>query len=62
MLHEDHHSNWHEVALDEHKSAAIVWCQQTIGEHNLDWYTNSYYRKFWFKNEKDAIMFTMKWV
>ena len=52
---------WHEVALDEHKSAAVVWCKNHIGEHNLDWYTNSYYRKFWFKDEHTATLFALRW-
>lgn len=55
------YNTWHEVTLNEHSSAAVVWCKNHVGEHNLDWYTNSYYRRFWFKDEHTATLFALRW-
>ena len=40
--------NWH----------AFVWCRDNLLLNDWDHTTEGY----WFKNEQDAIMFTLKWI
>lgn len=40
--------NWH----------AFIWCRDNLLLNDWDHTTEGY----WFKNEQDAIMFTLKWI
>jgi hypothetical protein len=43
-------------------SSGSIWAQETDSQApvvNERWYVNN--RKFWFRNEKDRIMFVLRW-
>lgn len=42
--------------------AAAEWCVKTFGYDNINlWYSRGDKPHFWFKSEKDAMWFTLKW-
>lgn len=42
--------------------AAASWCIDTFGQNNVDlWYNKNDKPHFWFRSEKDAMWFTLKW-
>ena len=64
---------WHHVVIYNNDwPAAEEWCQQHIGEFDQDWYklgidAADWFRdgpictRWYFKKEKDAIIFSLKW-
>lgn len=47
-------SNWYTVTWPNYSD----WCNATYGRGNWEYY----YGQFLFKNEKDALMFRLKWI
>lgn len=59
-----HNDNWH---------LAQEWCEQTIGVFDQDWYklgidpvahlfTNQTESIWYFRSEKDAVLFSLRWL
>ena len=48
----------HDMSSKSHNWSALLWCRDTLLQNAWDHTTEGY----WFKNEQDAIMFTLKWL
>jgi len=44
-------------AITDHWQEMHHWCEQQFGKNNYAWTGSS----FWFENEKDSVLFALKW-
>jgi hypothetical protein len=59
-------AKWYEAKLPRDQQAAFAWCVKQFGPEptNTDAWTRWYFnvdRKFRFRDEKDYVMFILKW-